>query len=132
MTPQQIQLLKQSWEGVKPKASQLAEFFYYHLFDANPEFRVLFKGSFYEQQQKFIRMLDMIIAHANQLSVIEDEIVDSGKRHKGYGVKQADYAPVGAALLYALQNALKKEWTSEHTEAWTAAYTIISAKMLST
>lgn len=131
MTPQQIQLLKQSWEVVKPKASQLAEFFYYHLFDANPGFRVLFKGSLYEQQQKFIRMLDMVITHVDHLSAIDTDIRDSGMRHGGYGVKPQDFAPVGDALLYALQTAIKDEWTSEHTVAWTAAYTIISTKMLS-
>ncbi len=131
MTSQQVYLLQTSWEKVKPKASQLAEFFYYHLFDKHPEFRVMFKGSFYEQQRKFIAMLDMVIAHINQVSVVTDKIVESGQRHQTYGVKPGDYAPVGEALLYALQTALKDEWTTEHTEAWTAAYQLISKQMMS-
>lgn len=131
MTPQQVKLLKQSWEVVKPKASQLAEFFYYHLFDTHPEYRVMFKGSLYEQQQKFVHMLDMIISHADHLSTIEKDLQASGQRHTGYGVKPEDFAPVGEALLYALKAALKEEWTPEHTIAWAAAYKVISQKMLS-
>ena len=131
MTPQQILLLKQSWETVKPKAAQLAEIFYYHLFDTHPKFRVLFKGSFYEQQQKFIRMLDMVIVHVDRLSIVQKDIQASGSRHSEYGVKSEDYAPVGESLLYALQTALKDEWTTEHTGAWTAAYKMLSEKMQS-
>ncbi len=131
MTPQQIQLLKKSWESIKPKASQLAEVFYYQLFDANPDLRVMFKGSFYEQQQKFIRMIDMIIANVNHLYVIQNDLQKSGLRHQEYGVKPEHYAPVGAALLSALQQSLKDEWTPEHTEAWSEAYKVLSEQMLS-
>lgn len=129
MTLQQIQLLKQSWEQLKPKASQLAEVFYYHLFDRHPEFRVLFKGSFYEQQQKFIAMLDMVITHVERLQDVQEDIQASGKRHQVYGVAAEDYAPVGNALLYALQTALNDEWTDEHTKAWETAYTVLAKQM---
>lgn len=129
MTPQQILLLEQSWEQVKPKASQLAEFFYYHLFDQHPEFRVLFRGSFYEQQQKFIGMLDMVITHADRLQEFQSDIQSSGKRHQAYGVTANDYEPVGKALLYALQTALQDDWTTEHNAAWTAAYKILAEQM---
>ena len=52
------------------------------------------------------------------------------KRHVGYGVKAADYAPVGAALLWTLEQGLGEQWTPALAAAWRAAYTLLSEFMI--
>jgi hemoglobin-like flavoprotein len=52
------------------------------------------------------------------------------KRHVDYGVKAADYEPVGAALLWTLQRGLGEQWTPELAAAWGAAYTVLSEFMI--
>jgi nitric oxide dioxygenase len=52
------------------------------------------------------------------------------KRHVDYGVKAADYAPVGAALLWTLEQGLGEQWTPELAAAWTEAYTMLSNFMI--
>jgi nitric oxide dioxygenase len=52
------------------------------------------------------------------------------KRHVEYGVKAEDYSPVGAALLWTLEQRLGKEWTPQLAEAWGAAYALLSNYMI--
>jgi len=52
------------------------------------------------------------------------------KRHVAYGVKAADYKPVGAALLWTLERGLGEQWTPELAAAWGSAYTVLSDFMI--
>jgi hemoglobin-like flavoprotein len=45
-----------------------------------------------------------------------------GKRHAGYGVQDAHYDTVGAALLKTLGQGLGAEFTPEVKTAWTSVY----------
>ena len=49
MTPEKIQLCKDSWVKVEPIADAAAEIFYSNLFEADPELKPLFKGDMQEQ-----------------------------------------------------------------------------------
>jgi nitric oxide dioxygenase len=48
----------------------------------------------------------------------------------GYGVKAADYPPVGAALLWTLERGLGEQWTPELAAAWGTAYKVLSEFMI--
>jgi len=50
--------------------------------------------------------------------------------HAGYGVIESDYATVGAALLWTLEQGLGPAFTPDVKDAWTAAYRILSGTML--
>ena len=52
MTPNQIELVKESWDKVKPIASQAAEIFYRTLFEMDPALKPLFTGNIEEQGKK--------------------------------------------------------------------------------
>jgi hemoglobin-like flavoprotein len=52
------------------------------------------------------------------------------KRHVDYGVKAADYAPVGAALLWTLERGLGEQWTPDLAAAWGEAYKVLSEYMI--
>ncbi|MDB6118295.1 MAG: hemin receptor [Verrucomicrobiaceae bacterium] len=52
-----------------------------------------------------------------------------GARHVGYGVKDAHYATVGAALLAMLSETLGSAFTPEVRGAWTALYGAVETTM---
>jgi hemoglobin-like flavoprotein len=53
-----------------------------------------------------------------------------GRRHAGYGVKEAHYDSVGAALLWTLEQGLGEAWTPDVAAAWTDVYVLLSGIML--
>jgi len=56
-------------------------------------------------------------------------VKELGKRHKGYGVTEDQYAPVGAALLWTLEKGLGPDWTPELQAAWMETYTALAGVM---
>jgi len=52
-----------------------------------------------------------------------------GKRHAGYGVKEADYATVGSALLWTLQQGLGAAFTPDVRSAWATVYGVLASTM---
>mgnify|MGYP001768358801 CR=1 FL=1 len=51
------------------------------------------------------------------------------RRHVSYGVTAEQYDSVGAALLWTLEKGLGEAWTKDASEAWTAAYSLLSGVM---
>jgi len=53
-----------------------------------------------------------------------------GKRHVGYGVKDAHYQTVGGALLKTLGQGLGEGFTPAVKDAWTAVYGVMVSVMV--
>ncbi len=53
-------------------------------------------------------------------------------RDAAYGVTDAHYETVGAALLWTLEKGLGTSWTQDAAAAWTAAYGFIAGVMQGT
>jgi len=56
-------------------------------------------------------------------------VQDLGRRHANYGVAEAHYDTVGAALLWTLEMGLGTAFTAETREAWTAVYGLLATTM---
>ena len=54
----------------------------------------------------------------------------SSVRHAGYGVDDAHYATVGAALLWTLEKGLGPVFDTEVRAAWTTLYATLASTML--
>jgi hemoglobin-like flavoprotein len=52
-----------------------------------------------------------------------------GRRHKGYGVTETNYATVGQALLWTLEQGLGEAFTPDVREAWTVTFVLVSGTM---
>jgi hemoglobin-like flavoprotein len=129
MTPQQIELVQKSFQKVVPTAATAADLFYNRLFEIAPETRALFPADMAEQKKKLMAMLVTAVTNLHRLDEILPAVKDLGRRHKGYGVTEDQYAPVGAALLWTLEKGLGPEWTPELQAAWTEVYTALAAVM---
>lgn len=130
MTPQDIVLVKSTFALVRPIAEQAAELFYGRLFEIAPHVRPLFKGDMKEQGRKLMATLGTVVASLDDLAPVLPVASALAKRHVGFGVKAEDYAPVGAALLWTLEQGLGPAWTPEAKAAWTAAYGTLSGFMI--
>jgi len=129
MTPQQVALVQTSFKKVVPIAATAADLFYNRLFEIAPETRAMFPTDLTEQKGKLMSMLGTAVTNLHKLDSILPAVKDLGKRHKGYGVTAAHYAPVGAALLWTLEKGLGADFTPEVKAAWTETYTALAGVM---
>src|SRR5262245_8361026 len=102
MTPNQIRLVRDTWQSVIPIQQQAATLFYDKLFEADPSLRALFKGDFEEQKLKLMKMIGVAVRSLDRLDDIMPGLRNLGARHDTYGVEPKHYATVGAALLGTL------------------------------
>lgn len=130
MTPEQKQLVRESWSKVLPIKEQAAELFYGRLFDQFPEVQPYFKGDMQEQGKKLMAMLNTAVNGLDNLGSLVEPLKASGKAHAGYGVKAEDYDKVGAAFLWTLEQGLGDAFTPDVKEAWTATYKTVASVMI--
>jgi nitric oxide dioxygenase len=130
MTPDQVKAIQDSFGKVKPIADQAAALFYGRLFEIAPEAKPLFRGDMTEQGRKLMATLAAVVHGLDNLEAVLPAASALAKGHVGYGVKAADYAPVGAALLWTLEKGLGDQWTPELAAAWGEAYTVLSEFMI--
>lgn len=129
MTPEQIDMVKDSWEKVMPISEKAAEIFYARLFELNPAFKSLFKHDMKEQGRKLMTMLTTAVNSLDNLADIVVPVQEMGRRHVAYGVKDDDYETVGEALIWTLEKALGDSWTDELEDAWTETYITLAGVM---
>jgi len=129
MTPEQINLVKSSWDKVVPISEKAAELFYGKLFELNPDLKVLFKGDMKEQGRKLMAILNTAVNSLDKLDSIVPAVQDMGKRHVGYGVKDEDYDTVGEALIWTLGQGLGDAFTNQVKDAWLITYTLVADTM---
>jgi hemoglobin-like flavoprotein len=71
----------------------------------------------------------MAVAGLDKLDTLVTAVEDLGGRHARYGVKDAHYDSVGAALLWTLEQSLGTAWNAESKAAWTEVYGLLSGIM---
>lgn len=129
MTPEQVKLVQDSFQKVVPIAGTAADLFYDRLFTIAPEVRPLFPDDLAEQKKKLMQMLVTAITNLHQVEKIIPAVEDLGRRHVAYGVTPKHYEPVGAALLWTLEQGLGKDFTPKVKEAWTETYMTVAGAM---
>ena len=130
MTPHQISLVQTSFAKVAPIAATAADLFYGRLFEIAPEVRGMFPDDLAEQKNKLMAMLGTVVASLIRLDQLLPAVRALGERHAVYGVTAAHFEPVGAALLWTLEQGLGDDFTPEVKDAWTAVYTVLSSLMI--
>ena len=83
----------------------------------------------YEQGRKLMSMLAMTVKGLDRLDDLVPAVQKLGARHRGYGVTDGQYATVGVALLWTLDQGLGAHFTPEVRAAWASAYTLLADTM---
>ena len=129
MTPRQIVLVRESWQGVRPISDRAAELFYERLFQLDPGLRSMFRGDMATQGRKLMVMIDTVVGRLDRLGELVPAVQALGQRHAGYGVADEHYAIVGTALLDTLRVGLGDAFDAEVEEAWATAYGTLAGVM---
>lgn len=131
MTPEQIDLVQDTFKSVVPIQEMAAELFYNRLFELDPSLESLFTGDIVEQGRNLMAMLGTAVAGLKKPESIIPQVEQLGLRHKGYGVLDAHYNTVGEALLWTLEQGLGAAFTPQVKEAWSEAYQLLAGIMKS-
>jgi len=129
MTSEQKQLVQDSFAKVAPIAPQAAELFYGRLFELDPALKPLFKGDMSEQGKKLMSTLGVAVGSLDNLDALIPVLQNLGRGHVAYGVQDAHYDTVGAALLWTLEQGLGDGFTPDVKAAWSEVYTIVATVM---
>jgi hemoglobin-like flavoprotein len=83
------------------------------------------------QSRKLAAALTAVVNGLDEPDSLNAPLSELGRRHASYGVEDAHYDAVGAALLWALEAALRSQWTQDLKTAWSEAYEIVGRTMRS-
>ena len=129
MTPHQVWLVQTSFAAIAPRAEQAAALFYGRLFALDPALRPLFPADLAGQRRKLVAALAAAVRGLGRPEGVRPMLEELGRRHAAYGVQDADYDTVGAALLGALAEALGAAFDDELRAAWTACHDLVATAM---
>ena len=129
-TEQQIELVQDTWNAVAPISDQASDIFYNRLFEIEPSVRSLFPEDMSEQKKKLMQTLAVCVNGLKNFETIQNAVVELGKRHVDYDVKDEHYEVVGNALLYTLEVGLGDRFTSEVQDAWADTYQTLATIMI--
>ena len=130
VSPDQINLVRASWPRVAAQADALTTHFYTHLFAIDDSAAQLFRGVDMSAQHKKLAQSLAVVVHAldNPDSLLP-AVAALGKRHTQYGVEHRHFDSVGEALLLALGETLRDEFTVAVKQAWAEAYALVASVM---
>jgi hemoglobin-like flavoprotein len=130
MTPDQVQIVKATFEQAEENASQLGIDFYGNLFTADPSLAPMFHGTMEAQAEKLMTMIASAVRGLDRPDALLPVLQDLGRRHVGYGVQPEHYDIVGAAFMKTLADAFGADFTAEVRDAWAAFYKMAADAML--
>jgi nitric oxide dioxygenase len=130
MTPEQIALVQNSFEEIKPSALEAVDLLYARLFSIAPEVRPLFRGDSSEQKRMLMAVLGTAVAGLGRLDKLKPTLGALGHRHSAYGIKPAHYRLFGDALVWALETHLGNSFTPAIKAAWREAYAELADTMI--
>jgi len=129
LTQAQKTLVQDSFAVIAPIADDAAVLFYRRLFEIDPSLQAMFRGDMAEQRRKLMQMLTAAVKGLDRLDQLVPVVQELGRRHAAYGVADAHYDTVGAALLWTLEKGLGDAFTPETREAWATVYGLIATTM---
>ena len=129
VTREEIALVKESFERLRPIPRGVGREFYENLFALDPSLRALFKGDLDAQGAMFVSALGLAVAGMDDAHAGDRTLRDLGGRHAPYGLTDAHFATFREALVKTLRAQLGAGFTDAHVEAWRAAFDRIGVTM---
>jgi hemoglobin-like flavoprotein len=129
MTPEQIHLVRNSFDALWPLRRKLAETFYQRFFELAPGSRRLFPDDMERQQLKLMDSLAAIVGALDKREIFQAVISHSARQHVQFGAAAPDFAAFGQALIWGLRQQLGPAFTPELEQAWTTLYDAVQTRM---
>ncbi|KAL3699689.1 hypothetical protein R1sor_017711 [Riccia sorocarpa] len=137
-TPEQSQLVTESWQMLKDNAAQHSFTFFSKIFEIAPPAKQLF-SFLRENPDAPLDKIPKLKAHAlnvwkltgdsavmlgkvGAIDALHPKLKELGKKHVGYGVVTPHFQVVKTAFLETISSVLPEDWSSEKKEATKAAW----------
>ena len=130
MTPEQVELIKRSFDAIWPIRRKLAGSFYSRFFELAPDAQRLFSNDLERQHLKLMDMIAAIVGALDKRELFQSLISHSGRQHAQFGVKSSHFVAFGDALIWSLEQQFGAAFTPELREAWVALYDAVQNKMM--
>ncbi|HIP79268.1 MAG TPA: hemin receptor [Kiloniellaceae bacterium] len=130
LTPDETELIRNSFRVVSQDTQQAANRFYRILFERSPHLRHMFLNDMEQQGGMLMSKLGLIVAELQNIPGLVPVLEDLALRHVAYGVKPQHYPLVGDALLQMLAEVLAEDFTPATGAAWVKAYDDVSRLMI--
>jgi hemoglobin-like flavoprotein len=129
MTPEQVDLIRKSFDALWPVRRKLADVFYSRFFELAPDARALFPQDIARQQLKLMDMIAAIVGALDQREIFQSIISYSGRQHAQFGVQRTHFVAFGKALIWSLEQQFGTAFTPELKQAWTMLYNAVQNEM---
>jgi len=125
-----FELVKESFNAVKPIADEFLGHFYKTLFKNHPEAEPLFANTAMKmQKQKLAGSLIHVIEFFDEPEHLSQYLQDMGGRHLNYGAEEEHYDWVGEALIETFRYYFGENWTPEAETSWGELYGYMATEM---
>lgn len=131
MTPEQIDLIRESFDTTWSMRDDIADLCYGRFFELAPDVRDLFPSDMERQRIKLMDMLAALVGSLDERALFRSLATHSGRQHARFGVQPSHYAALGEALMWSLERKLGASFTPELRASWRALYAAVQAEMLS-
>ena len=98
MTPEQVKLIRKSFDAMWPMRGDIAELCYGRLFELAPDAEALFSGDMERQRIKLMDMVAELVGSLDQRPLFQSLVTHSGRKHARFGVQPSQYVALGEAL----------------------------------
>ena len=130
MTPEQVNLITQSFDKMWPLRRALAVKFYNRFFANAPDAVGLFPNDMERQYIKLMDTIAAIVGAQNDHAMFQSIIVHTAKQHARFGVTPSQLSAFGEALIWGLEQQFDSAFTPELKRAWIELYEDVQAKMI--
>ena len=126
-----VNLLRSTFEAVRPQADQVARAFYARMLGTYPQIRPLFADTdFVAQRKNLMQTLGAVVALADKPDELNPLLAKLGESHVQYDVTPSMYPYVCSSLLVTLAETFGDDWTAEVAVAWEEALDVVSQAMI--
>jgi hemoglobin-like flavoprotein len=130
MTPEQIELVRDSCASLGADALAVASDFYRRLFAIDPATRAMFSQDPVVMAEKFAAELLAIVEAIASFDAFSSRLRQLAAAHRAAAVQPRHYRSVGDALMAALAAHFGGGWTPETEIAWRRAYNLVAEIMI--
>jgi hemoglobin-like flavoprotein len=130
MTPEQVHLVRDSFDALWPVRQKLAEEFYRRFFELAPDARGLFPDDMERQQTKLMDAIAATVGALDNREMLRSVIIYTGRQHAQIGVQPAHFVAFGEALMGGLKQHLGPAFTPELGQAWLVLYQAVQTEMI--
>ena len=130
VTPEQVDLVRKSFDALWPSHRRLAEVFYSRFFELAPDAQRLFPDDMERQQLKLMDMIAAIVGALDKREIFQSIISYTGRQHARFGVERSHFAAFGDALIWSLEQQFGPAFTPELKQAWITLYDAAQSQMI--